>query len=142
MSKYILIVVCLALVLAMMAGCTPPVKTVVPVTVSCEQFSQQKNIEQSVNMKVGNRLVLTLCANQTTGFQWGENAQVSDPQVLQQVNYKYAAPNTELAGAPGNSVWTFDALQNGISTVYLEYSRPWQGGEKAVQTFKLTVTVQ
>jgi predicted secreted protein len=47
-----------------------------------------------------------------------------------------------MAGAPGNEVWTFQALQAGASTVAFSYSRSWEGGEKGVETLTLNVTVK
>lgn len=130
------------LVLIVALGCAPSAKAEVPVTVTCDQFSKQANIVQDISVKMGNSVKLTLCSNPTTGFQWSEKAQIGDPQVLQQKSYKFEAPaSTGMVGAPGNAVWTFEAMGPGTSTVYLEYSRNWQGGEKAVQTFKLNVTV-
>lgn len=130
------------LVLLLVLGCAPAMNTEVPVTVTCDQFSKQANIVNDISAKVGGRIVVTLCANPTTGFQWTEKAQIGDSKVLEQKSYKFVAPaSTGMVGAPGNSVWTFEALGTGTSTVYLEYSRNWQGGEKAVQTFKLNVTV-
>ncbi len=131
------------LVLLLALGCAPAIKTEIPVTVTCSQFSQQANIVQDISAKMGNKVVVTLCSNPTTGFQWSEKAQIGDPKVLEQKGYKFVEPaNTGMVGVPGNSVWTFEAMGLGTSTVYLEYSRNWQGGEKAVQTFKLNVTVQ
>jgi len=131
------------LVLLLALGCAPANKTEIPVTVTCDQFSKQTMIVQDISVKMGNRVVVTLCSNPTTGFQWSEKAQVGNPQVLEQKSYKFVAPaSTGMVGAPGNSVWTFEAMGLGTSTVYLEYSRNWQGGEKAVQTFKLNVLVQ
>ncbi|MFC1983316.1 protease inhibitor I42 family protein, partial [Chloroflexota bacterium] len=45
-------------------------------------------------------------------------------------------------GTPGQEVWTFKALKKGTTTVFMEYSRPWEGGEKGEWTFNLTVTVK
>ena len=126
------------LVLLLALGCAE-----VPVTVTCDQFTKQANIVQDISVKMGNRVVVTLCSNPTTGFQWPEKAQIGNLKVLEQKGYKFAEPaKTGVVGAPGNSVWTFEAMSPGTSTVYLEYSRNWQGGEKAVQTFKLNVSVQ
>ncbi|MCX5996625.1 MAG: protease inhibitor I42 family protein [Chloroflexi bacterium] len=133
----------LTLVLLLVCGCAPAAKAEVPVTVTCDQFSKQANIVQDISVKMGNKVVVTLCSNPTTGFQWSEKAQIGDPQVLEQKSYKFVAPaDTGMVGVPGNAVWTFEAMGLGTSTVYLEYSRNWQGGEKAVQTFKLNVLVQ
>lgn len=131
------------LVILLALGCAPAVKAEVPVMVTCDQFSQQAHIVRDLNLSKGNSVIVTLCSNPTTGFQWSENAQVSNPQVIEQKSYKFVSPaETGLVGVPGNSVWTFEAIGKGTSTVLIEYSRNWQGGEKAVQTFKLNVTVQ
>ena len=131
------------LILLLACGCAPAAKAEVPITVTCDQFSKQPNIVQDISVAPGGKVVLTLCSNPTTGFQWSEKAQIGDPKVLEQKSYKFVAPaSTGMVGVPGNAVWTFEALGPGASTVYLEYSRNWQGGEKAVQTFKLNVLVQ
>jgi inhibitor of cysteine peptidase len=88
-------------------------------------------------------LVLSLCSNPTTGFQWSETANISDTSVLEQVSHEYIAPKgSAKAGAAGQEVWTFRALSEGDSTVALEYSRPWEGGEKGEWTFELAVEVE
>jgi inhibitor of cysteine peptidase len=62
--------------------------------------------------------------------------------VVQQTGHEFVSPEkTGLVGAPGNEVWTFKALKKGTSTVTMEYSRLWEGGEKGVWTFNLTVVV-
>lgn len=134
---------CFVLVLPLLcAGCSPSSKSSA-VSVTCDEFSAQKDIVKTLTVATGSTFSVTLCSNGTTGFQWGEKTQIGDPQVLQQTSYKtVAAQNTGgKVGVPGTEVWNFKALKSGTSTVYVEYSRPWQGGEKAVQTFKLNVTV-
>ena len=104
---------------------------------------QQKHISKEVSAAVGDSFTVTLCSNATTGFQWSESAQISDPTVIQQTDHKFVSPEAEgLVGAPGKEVWTFKALKKGTSTVSLEYSRPWEGGEKGEWTFNLTVVVK
>ena len=51
------------------------------------------------------------------------------------------AGETPMVGAGGVENWTFKALAKGETTISMEYSRPWEGGEKAAQTFELTVVV-
>jgi inhibitor of cysteine peptidase len=88
-----------------------------------------------------------LCSNPSTGFGWPESAQISDLTIVQQTDHKYVAPQTEgsatpATGTPGQEVWTFKALKKGTSTIYVEYSRPWEGGEKGEWTFRLTLVVK
>jgi inhibitor of cysteine peptidase len=107
---------------------------------------QQKHISKEVAAAVGDSFTVKLCSNPTTGFQWSESAQISDPTVVQQMKHESLPPETEategLVGAPGNEAWTFKALKKGTSTISLEYGRPWEGGEKGEWTFNLTVVVK
>jgi inhibitor of cysteine peptidase len=113
------------------------------VNVSCDEFSGQGNITRNLEVAVGDTIKVTLCSNASTGFQWSETAQIGAPALIQQVEHKFVAPEGEgLVGAPGNEVWTFEALEKGTTTIAMEYSRPWEGGEKGVWTFVLTVAVE
>jgi len=113
------------------------------VNASCDNFSEQGNITRNLEIAVGDTIKVTLCSNASTGFQWSETAQIGAPALIQQVEHEFVAPEGEgLVGAPGNEVWTFKALEKGTTTVSMEYSRPWEGGEKGVWTFVLTVTVE
>jgi len=103
----------------------------------------QNHISQEAKIAVGGSLTVTLCSNQTTGFAWVESAEISDQTVLQQTDHRLVSPEAEgVVGAAGTQVWTFQALKKGTSTISMEYSRPWEGGEKGEWTFNLTVTVK
>ena len=123
-----------------LVACAPSTGT--SVTVSCDDLQSQPHISKQMAVTAGNTFTITLCSNATTGFQWSESAQISDQTVVQQTGHEFVSPaNTGVVGAPGNEVWTFKALKKGTSTITMEYSRPWEGGEKGVWTFNLTVTV-
>jgi len=124
-----------------LASCAPSTGT--SVEVSCDDFGNQQHISKEVNGAVGDTFTVTLCSNATTGFQWSESAQISDQTVVQQTGHEFVAPDAKgLVGAPGKEVWTFKALKKGTSAISLEYSRPWEGGEKGEWTFNLTVVVK
>jgi inhibitor of cysteine peptidase len=125
-------------------GCAPETKAEVPVTLTCDELSAQKNIVKDMDVQIGNKIIVTLCSNKTTGFSWTEKAQISDPQVIEQTAYNWVAPKDTggRVGVAGNEVWTFKALAAGKSTVYLQYSQPWTGGAKATWTFKLNLNVK
>ena len=68
---------------------------------------------------------------------------ITNQTVLEKVDNKYVAPEaSNIDGAPGKEVWTFKALKKGESIISMEYSRPWEGGEKAEWMFFLTVVVK
>jgi len=119
----------------------------VSVAASCDDFMKNNYISKEVKVPVDGSLTVTLCSNPTTGFEWLESAQISDQTVLQQTGHKFVAPTAKgdeppAPGTAGQEVWTFKALKEGTSTISMEYSRPWEGGEKGEWTFELTVTVK
>ncbi|MBI4321051.1 MAG: protease inhibitor I42 family protein [Chloroflexi bacterium] len=113
----------------------------VAVEASCEELSGERTITRDVELAVGDSLTVTLCSNPTTGFQW-EPAQVTNAGVLRQTESRYVAPEANRPGAAGRMLWAFKPLKPGNATVSLDYSRPWQGGEKAAWKFVLNVLIK
>lgn len=140
--KIKLVMMCaLAAILFCLSACSPSSRQV-SVAVSCDDFMTGKHISKEVEAAVNGSLEITLCSNPTTGFLWSESAQISDRSVLQQTDHRSVPPEQGALGAAGKEVWTFDVLKEGKSTVSMEYSRPWEGGEKGEWTFTLTVTAR
>ncbi|MFC2006615.1 protease inhibitor I42 family protein [Chloroflexota bacterium] len=91
---------------------------------------------------VGSPFTVTLWSNQTTGFQWSEQAMVEDLNIVQQTDHEFLLPDVkETVGAAGKERWTFRALKQGITTISTEYSQPWKDGQKDDFEFFLTVSV-
>lgn len=140
-SRLIPICVMVALSLFLLA-CSPTAKQGA-VEISCDDFYEQNHISRAVEVATGDSFTVTLCSNQTTGFSWSEQAQIGDQTLLQQTGHEFISPGEKgLLGAAGEEVWTFQALNKGEATVSMEYSRPWEGGEKGTWTFNLTVVVK
>ena len=97
---------------------------------------------KEVKVRVGGELIVDLESNQTTGFQW-QVAEISDQTVLGKVSNIYNAPEASApVGAGGIERWTFKGLKKGTARMSMEYSQPWQGGEKTAETFTLTIVVE
>jgi len=140
-SKLILTCAVVAISLCLFA-CSPATKQA-SVEVSCDEFYEQNHISRAVEVAAGDSFTVTLCSNPTTGFIWSEQAQIGDQTLLQQTGHEFISPGEKgLLGAAGEEVWTFQALKKGESTISMEYSRPWEGGEKGEWTFVLTVVVK
>lgn len=112
------------------------------VTVTIDELMNNNHILKQVEIAADGILTITLGSNPTTGFNWDEQAQISNEDILNQTNHEYYAPATDVPGTAGNEEWTFKALKTGETTVNMEYSRPWEGGEKGEWTFNLTVKVK
>jgi len=148
MKSKLIFVATVAVFILSLIGCTateeqaPPKQ--VSVEVSIDDFMNVSTISREVEVAKGDTVTVILGSNQTTGFQWSEQAQIGDITILEQTNHKYISPEagTQTVGAAGKEEWTFKALKSGTTTVAMEYSRPWEGGEKWVWKFNLTVEVK
>jgi inhibitor of cysteine peptidase len=109
--------------------------------VGYDEFSQGKNISRQITIAEGTELIVNLASNPSTGFNWTQAA-IATPSVLTQTDSKYVAPDTKALGAAGTQVWTFKASAKGTTTVKMDYSRPWEGGDQGVRNFVLTVIVK
>ena len=145
-GKPLLITLMIAISLFLVA-CTAPTQPFSQawVEVSCDDFYDNNHISQMLEVQVDEAFTVKLCSNPTTGFKWLEEAQISKLAVLKQENHEFIGPQSEPPpppGTPGQEVWTFKALQEGSSTIYLEYSRPWEGAEKKEWTCTVDVVVK
>ena len=131
------------------AGCVKsnphPAETTVDVT--CDEFMARQHISREVEVPLNGQMVITLCSNPSTGFQWSETAQIVDQTIMEQLVHEFVSPEangdkTPAPGTPGEQTWTFKAVGKGTTQVSMEYSRPWKGGEKGEWTFVLTVIVK
>ncbi len=142
-SKLILTCIMVAISLSLFA-CSPVPKQA-SLDVSYDDFMKLQHISKEVEVAIDGSLTVALYSCPSEGRQWSE-AQISDQTVLQQTDHKLVMPKPEtppVPGTPGQEVWTFKALQKGTSTISMEYTHPWEGGEKEpMLTFILTVVVK
>ena len=139
--------VALAVVLLAPTACSSGQAQVV-VEVTYDEFLEVKDtisrhVSKNIEVSAGSRFTLALWSNQTTGFRWSESATIGDRDVMQQLDHEFVPPEDEgVVGAAGIEVWTFKALKRGTSNIVMEYSQPWEGGEKDAYGFFLTVVVK
>ena len=140
-----LILTVLAAILVLSALSATACSTDKPGTVGWEipidNFMNKPDHSDEIEVPAGDTFILKLGSNLTTGFQWGEEAGVSNGDVLKQTGYEFTEPDTDKVGAAGQEIWTFEALKKGTTKVSMSYDRPWEGGEKAEWTYEITVTV-
>lgn len=150
MTKKLLIILVVIGSLFAMVACSntsadvPPRPKQATIEVTIDELNTQKNVTRDIQVVPGDTLTVILGSNASTGYNWSEQAQISDAAVLEQTGHRYVEPDmaTPLAGASGKEEWTFKVLRAGMATVAMDYSRPWQGGEQDTWTFKLNVTVE
>jgi len=137
MKNYLGLAIVAVLGIAAIAGvaCTASADTGNPNDTSATESGQQ------ITLSPGDSLVVTLDSNATTGFSWSV-AGISDETVVDEVSNEYQAPDSELMGAGGQEVWTFEAVDEGTSTIEMQYSRSWETEVEPAETFIVTVVVE
>jgi len=143
MKLKIILAVIMGVILLCLPACSGTTDTV-SVAVTCDDFANEQDITEEIEVMAGASFTVTLCSNPTTGFSW-ETAVISAPDVLEQAGHEFISPESDPPpppGSPGQEVWTFKALEKGTGTIDIAYSRPWEGGEKASWTFQLKVVVK
>ena len=127
-----------------LTACSPGPSHETTVKVDCEEFQTSAQdpavVAREITVSKGAVVELWLCSNPSTGFEW-EEAALSDDSVLEETFHEFVAPDSTKLGSAGQEHWTFEATGSGDCTVSLRYSRPWEGGEKGVWGFTLSVTV-
>jgi predicted secreted protein len=142
MKNKIIMVCAIAMVSLLFLGCAQaPIQEEAQVSVSCDEFSANRHITKEVQIPAGGSVEVTLCSNPSTGFQWVQPG-ISDMNLLTITDHKVIAPAEGAApGTPGQEVWSFKGVKKGVATVIINYSQPWEGGQKGEWIFRMTVTI-
>ncbi|MGV8026767.1 MAG: protease inhibitor I42 family protein [Anaerolineaceae bacterium] len=106
-----------------------------------------ENNESVITIKTGERFILQLDGNITTGYAW--EVDEMDSAFLKQVGemeYREksdpdSSSGEELVGAPGEFIFTFEALQTGETSLRLIYHRSFEEGVEPLEVFMVTVNI-
>jgi predicted secreted protein len=94
-----------------------------------------------INLAAGQLLVVSLRANDSTGYGW--DVAELDARVLQQVGEEYIQDRAEpgMTGVPGWQILRFSALRAGQTPLRLAYRRPWEE-VPPLETFSIQVEAE
>lgn len=90
-----------------------------------------------VRLIPGEQIELKLTTNRTTGFTW-RATKSGKKKAIKVSKGMFTAPETDLVGAPGETIWTITARKPGTATVTITATPPG-GGDPDVS--ELTVIV-
>lgn len=99
----------------------------------------EQNASGNVQLHVGDRLVVTLDGNPTTGYTW--EVVSNDLTILKPVGEAQFTPATSALGSGGKVTLQFQGVGAGQTPLKLIYHRPFETGVAPLKTFELTVTV-
>jgi len=112
------------------------------VNIPIEAFQSQPHVDVVMSTVLGVELTVILGSNPTTGYQWTEDAEISDESVVKQIHHVFLSPGPDVPGAPGEEVWVFKPLKRGTTTLLLECSRPWNEEDLDHWTVTITATIR
>ncbi len=100
-----------------------------------------KDDEKLVSLSIGDKLVIKLPGNYTTGYQWEVKEGYDDDVIRQDGKGSYQPEKTDRVGAGGIASFAFKAIGAGRTDINLEYRRPWEKNGDVPEDFELTVVV-
>lgn len=87
----------------------------------------------SIGVKAGDRFVVELDANPTTGYQWQP---VFDPAALRLVGRDFSLAGAAIGGG-GVERFRFESLAAGASQLSFAYQRSWEPGVRDQAQFEV-----
>ncbi|MFN8027604.1 MAG: protease inhibitor I42 family protein [Acidimicrobiia bacterium] len=93
---------------------------------------------QSVEVDKGDKFVVALESNPTTGYSW----QAEDNKLVEQQKSRFVAGDSKLAGAGGTQLITFLATKRGSTTLTLDYARSFEKDTPPAKTEDISVRVR
>ncbi len=95
---------------------------------------------KTVQAHPGDRILIQLSANVTTGFSWAIDK--TDTTILALQHESYTPYPGGAIGSGGTTVFTFIAQHAGTAHLQLKYWRSWEGDSSIVKHYDITVQVQ
>ena len=134
------IILIFAMLIALLSSISCITARDINVEITCDQFNENHHARNEFQVEIGDKIRAKLCSNPTTGFKW--EYEMSNDNVLKEKDYDFEEPKGNVVGAAGIEVWTFEAINKGTTEMRIAYNQPWEGGEKEVWTYTITITVE
>ena len=103
----------------------------------CPSFDQD---DTKIRVRHGQRFVIVLESNPTTGYRWSVTA-IADRKIVARKANVYVDPDTDRIGAPGTQRLVFEALRKGKTTIDVRYARSFEPGDSDATELTFTVKV-
>jgi len=95
---------------------------------------------QSVEVKSGERITITLAGNPTTSYNW--ELSEFDAAMVELVGEPAYDSDSKLLGGGGAYTFTLKALTPGTTTLKLIYHRSWETDVEPIEVFEVTLNVK
>jgi predicted secreted protein len=125
---------------SLLIGCAPaanptPSPATPPASTGSLEFT---NSAQRITVPVGVTFTINVNANPTTGYTW----EVGFDQSLLKLVKRFTPSGTGMIGAGGIESFEFEGMRAGDTEVYLNYKRPFEPNNPALETKTFKVTIK
>lgn len=129
MSTLKIVVTLLVAAAFLIAGCSPAT----PPTPK-----EYTSSAQTIEAKVGEKFMITLESNPTTGYQWESSFDQGFIKLVKS-EYKADAKTQGLVGAGGKEQFVFQGLKAGDTQIKMAYKRAWEQQAGKTDTFTVRI---
>lgn len=105
----------------------------------CMQVIKEEDNKKEIIISLNDTVELKLKAIGSAGYKWFLND--FDGRYLELLSEE-VSPLTDKVGAPIIYVWRFKAIKEGITTLRLDYYRPWEGLDKKEKDFNINIIIK
>ncbi|MBS0560439.1 MAG: protease inhibitor I42 family protein [Proteobacteria bacterium] len=98
----------------------------------------EANQAQTIGVKAGDLIRLSLPENATTGYRWAVDRLGSG---IEQVGAPEASYPAGAVGSGGRASWMFKATAPGVDEIAMKMWRPWEGEPSVVQRFHVWLNI-
>lgn len=102
--------------------------------------TEYTNPDQTITIDKGNKFIIKLDENRTTGYQW-KFSNSSGEHLIKLIRKKHIPSKSKKLGAGGQVKLLFKAIGKGNTILPLVYVRPWEKTKspKKKKTFKIEI---
>ncbi len=137
------LLVCLAAILILGCAVQKAAEPVLPLAAGVRQDGvltlTRNDNDRSAELRVGERLQLSLPENPTTGYTWA--IEETDRGLLALDSTAYEESTEGFIGARGRRLFTFSARQPGEVALKLKYWRFWEGDSSTTEHYAVQLRI-
>ena len=111
-------------------------------TIDCHLFEDNPDQTATLAVQPGAEFSITLCVKRNRGYRWSEELQISNPDIVQELDRSFEPGKSPMGGVAGQESWTFRALAPGQATIRMDHTQISGRNTEGTWTYQLDLTVE